>query len=97
MLRLRSMPRLARLLPALASAAAMLAAPAVASAADYVPGEVVVRLHDDADKRDLKAVKRSTGIGRARTFAPRTKVLKIRDGESVDDTVLELRARPEVD
>ncbi len=87
---------LSRLLPAFASAAVVLAAPAAARAADYVPGEVVVRLHDSADQRDLKAVKRSTGIGDARRFAPRTRVLKIRDGESVEDTVRELRARPEV-
>ncbi|HET9739088.1 MAG TPA: S8 family serine peptidase [Solirubrobacteraceae bacterium] len=87
---------LSRLLPALAAAALLLAAPAVARAADYVPGEVVVRLHASADQGDLKAVKRSTGVGRARTFAPDTRVLKIRDGESVADTVRELRARPEV-
>jgi serine protease len=90
------MPALSRLLPAVVSAAALLAAPAVAHAADYVPGEVVVRLHDDADAKDLKAIKRSTGVGQPRTFAPRTRVLKIRDGESVEDTVRELRARPEV-
>ena len=46
--------------------------------------------------RDLNAVQRSTGVGRARTFAPDTRVLKIRDGESVAETVRELRARPEV-
>jgi serine protease len=87
---------LSRLLPALAAATLLLTAPVAARAADYVPGEVVVRLHPSADQRDLKAVKRSTGVGSARTFAPDTRVLKIRDGESVADTVRELRARPEV-
>ena len=86
-----------RLLPALATAAALLAAPApvAASAADDVPGEVVVRYRASADGRE-KAVQRQAGVGRARTFAPRPQVLKIRDGQSVAETVRELRSRPEV-
>ena len=93
--RLRPMHSRSRLLPALATAAALLAVPSAAAAADYVPGEVVVRYHASAEGKQ-KAVQRQAGVGRARTFAPRTQVLKIRDGESVADTVRELRARPEV-
>jgi serine protease len=85
------------LLPALA-AAALLAVPAGASAApsQYVPGEVVVRYAKDADRADRAAVQRETGVGGPDVFAPRTRVLEIRDGESVADTLRELRARPEV-
>jgi serine protease len=88
-----------RLLPTLV-AATLLAAfwPAAASAAAgaYVPGEVVVRYARDADRRDRAAVQRETGVVSPRVFAPRTRVLQIRDGESVQETVRELRARPEV-
>jgi serine protease len=86
-----------RLLPSLlVVAAAMLGAPAAAGADTAVPGEVVVRYTNDADRGDRAAVQRQTGVGRPRAFAPRTRVLKIRDGESVAETVAELRARPEV-
>jgi serine protease len=81
-----------RLLPTLLVAVATLAAPAVA-AADYVPGEVVVRYERGADQR---AVERAAGLGGAEVVAPRTRVLKIRDGESVRETVRELRGRPDV-
>jgi len=84
-----------RLLPSLllVVAAAVLGAPAVAGADTAVPGEVVVRYVPGADRT---TVQRETGVGHARTFAPRTRVLKIRDGDSVAETVAELRARPEV-
>jgi serine protease len=90
-----------RLLPMLLAAAAALAAPAVAGAevgadsagAGYVPGEVVVRYARGADQA---AVERAAGVGGARAVAPRTRVLKIRDADSVAETVRELRARPEV-
>ena len=86
----------------LAVLAASLAAPVAAgaeqagaamAAAPYVPGEVVVRYARGADH---SAADRAAGVGAARTVAPRTRVLRIRDGESVAETVRELRARPEV-
>jgi serine protease len=92
------------LLPLLALAVAMLA-PAAASAAGggapgaaeagvpHVPGEVLVRYKRGVDRA---AVQRETGVGSPRAFAPRTRALKIRDGQSVAETVAELRARPEV-
>ena len=73
-------------------------APAAASAAEpaYRSGEVVVRYERSADRGDRAAVQRQTGVGEPQAFAPRTRVMRIRDGESVAATVRELRARPEV-
>jgi serine protease len=77
-----------------ASAGAAERAP-VATAA-VVPGEVVVRYRREADEAARARVQRETGVGAPRAFAPRTRVLRITDGESVAATVAELRARPEV-
>ena len=73
---------------------AMLVPPA--AAADYVPGEVIVRYADDAGRAERAATQRATGVGEPRVFAPRTRVLRIRDGQSVGATVAELRRRPGV-
>ena len=86
------------------SFAAALALPASATAAEgatartaaYSPGEVVVRYERGTDRRAQAAVQRATGVGRPRAFAPRTRLLEIRDGESVAETVRELQAHPEV-
>jgi serine protease len=87
------MPRSPRLATPLLAALA-LAAPTTARASEaYVPGEVLVRYERAADQR---AIERATGIGRPRVVAPHTRVLRIRDGESVAETVRELRARPDV-
>ena len=86
-------------LPAGASAAPSALAsaePSAAAPAQYVPGEVVVRYAKDADRAARAAVQRETGVGGPDVFAPRTRVLQIRDGESVAATLRELRARPEV-
>lgn len=86
-----------RLLPAaLALALAALLHPGVASAADFVPDEVIVRYAPDADRAARAAAQRETGTGAPDAFAPRTRTLKIRDGESVAETIAELRARPGV-
>jgi serine protease len=81
---------------ALAAAAAALALPGAATAADYVPGEVVVRYERSADREARAQVQRETGVGDPEVFAPRTRVMKVRDGETVAETLAELRARPEV-
>src|SRR5688572_25629241 len=93
--------RLLRLL--LPAALAVLALPAAAPAAprptahaSYVPGEVIVRYERSADRAARAAVQRATGVGGPRVFAPRTRALTIRDGQSVAETLRELRARPEV-
>ena len=82
-------------------AAVVLAVPApagaqTARAAAYSPGEVVVRYERGTSRREEAAVQRAIGIGSAKAFAPRTRVLQIEDGQSVAGTVAELRARPEV-
>jgi len=73
-------------------AAAVLAVPAPAGAqtartAAYTPGEVVVRYERGTSAREEAAVQRAVGVGSPREFAPRTRVLTIRDGQSVADTV----------
>ena len=86
------------LLPALGVLALPASAPAAAPTAhaSYVPGEVIVRYERSADRAARAAVQRETGVGRPRVFAPRTRALTIRDGQSVTETLRELRARPEV-
>jgi len=87
------------LLPSLAAAAlpgAAAASPHPVARASYVPGEVIVRYERSADRAARAAVQRQTGVGRPRVFAPRTRALTIRDGQSVTGTLRELRARPEV-
>jgi serine protease len=93
-------PRLRTLLIA---TLAVLAMPAVAGAAErptahasYVPGEVIVRYERSADRAARARVQRATGVGSPRVFAPRTRALTIKDGQSVAQTLRELRARPEV-
>jgi len=71
-------------------------APNVHSGSGYVPGEVIVRYAPSAGRAVRAAAQRATGTGRPRAFAPRTRVLQIRDGESVGATVAELRRRPGV-
>jgi serine protease len=92
-----------RLLLSMLLAPAVVALPSAASAAprptahtSYVPGEVIVRYERSADRAARAAVQRETGVGGPRVFAPRTRALTIRDGQSVAETLRELRARPEV-
>jgi serine protease len=98
-------PRLPTTLRLLIASAllAVLALPSAAQAAGgptahaaYRPGEVVVRYKRSADRSARAAVQRQTDVGDPKVFAPRTRVLKIRDGESVASKLRELRARPEV-
>jgi serine protease len=100
-----------RILPILATLAALLVVPAAASADDaraaasaasakpgatHVAGQVVVRYRKGVGSDTRAAVQRQVGVGGSEAFAPHTRVLQIRDGESVAATVRELRARPEV-
>src|SRR5215218_4149996 len=89
-------PLLLTTLAALCVPAAAAAAAPSAKGPAYVPGEVVVRYERSADRGDRAAVQRQTGVGSPRVFAPRTRALQIRDGESVAATLRELRERPEV-
>jgi serine protease len=86
---------------ALLVAAVVLAMPVPAAAqtartAAYTPGEVVVRYERGTSTREEAAAQRATGVGSPKPIAPRTRVLTIRDGQNVPDTVRELQARPEV-
>jgi serine protease len=71
-------------------------APNVHTGSVYVPGEVIVRYAPSADRAARAAAQRSAGIWKPHVFAPRTRVLKIRDGESVARTIAELERRPGV-
>ncbi len=62
----------------------------------YVPNEVIVRYEPTATKRVRAAAQRATGAGDPHIFAPYTRVLKIKDGESVAATIAELKRRPGV-
>jgi serine protease len=77
-------------------AQATVGAHAPAATATEVPGEVIVRYRRSADGMARAAVQRATGVRHARVLAARTRLLRIRDGQSVAETVRELRARPEV-
>jgi serine protease len=71
-------------------------APNVHTGSVYVPDEVIVRYAPSADRKLRASAQRSTGTGQPHVFAPRTRVLKIRDGESVAQTIAELERRPGV-
>ena len=83
--------------PIAAAIAAFLALPAAATAADVVPGEVLVRYApgssgaERADVREDAGTRAIEGLG-----LPRAQLLRITDGESVSATVVELEADPDV-
>jgi serine protease len=62
----------------------------------YVPNEVIVRYKPSATRAVRASAQRSTGAVQPEVFAPYTRVLKIRDGESVAETIAELERRPGV-
>jgi thermitase len=91
-------PRMRICLPAVATAiAAALLAPAAASAAPVVPGQVIVRYEaassgaQRADARDETGTRAIEGLGMART-----QLLTVTDGDSVAATVRQLEAQPGV-
>src|SRR4051812_46818304 len=87
--------RLSPLLPVLA-AAATLGAPATASAADVVPGKVIVRYKSDATRHDREIVQRRTGTRFGTRLPGGSRTLAIADGDSVTKTVDELNSHPDV-
>ena len=70
--------------------------PNVHTGSVYVPNEVIVRYAPSASRKVRASAQRSTGTGQPHVFAPRTRVLQIRDGESVAETIAELERRPGV-
>jgi serine protease len=83
-----------RLLTLALMALPVLAAPA--EAADYVPGEVIVRYEDGTSRTVEAAVEQTTGTGTQAVLPGGSEQLAIRDGESVRETVAELREDPNV-
>jgi serine protease len=70
--------------------------PNVHAGAAYVPNEVIVRYERSATRAVRAAAQRATGAHDPHVFAPRTRVLKIRDGESVAATIAQLKRQPGV-
>ncbi len=70
--------------------------PNVHAGTAHVPNEVIVTYERSATRTVRAAAQRATGAHEPKVFAPRTRVLKIRDGESVDETIAELERQPGV-
>ena len=86
------------LVPALATAAALAAAaPAPAAAApDFAPRHVVVRYDGDATRADRAVIQRTTGTEFDQDLPGGARTLAIEDGESVRETLDELRRHDDV-
>jgi len=85
----------ALLLPAAMTAFALSAAPAAASA-PYVPGEVIVRYEDGTSSALEKDVQAASGTESGGAVPGGSQTLRIEDGDSVGETVSQLRADPTV-
>jgi serine protease len=72
----------------------ILAAPA--AAADYVPGEVIVKYRDGTPTSREAVIERETGTESATPLPGGSERLAIEDGDSVTQTVDELRSDPNV-
>jgi serine protease len=77
-------------------AAAVLAAPACASAAEVVPGKVIVRYKSDATRSERAAVQRRTGTRFGTRLPGGSRTLEIHDGDSVAKTIAELKHHEKV-
>ena len=87
-----------RLIVLLAAAAAVFAAaPVGASAAEHVPGELVVRYEDETSRAERRAVQRRAGIGHERTLPGGARTVKVRDGQTVAQALAAVRADPAVE
>jgi serine protease len=83
------------LVPA-ALAVAMLGVPGGARAADYVPGQVIVKYKDGTTAPAESVVERKTGTDTSQAIPGGSAKLDIDDGASVKQTLSELRADPKV-
>jgi serine protease len=82
-------------LPAALALIVLAAAPA-ASAADYVPGQVIVKYKDGTTGTVRAGVERYSGTEQRRTLPGGSTQLGIADGRSVSHTVAELKTDPSV-
>jgi serine protease len=73
-----------------------LAAPAGAAAADYVPGQVIVKYRDGTSSQERSQLQDQTGTDAQRALPGGSQQLAIEDGHSVRDTLTELRSDPDV-
>jgi serine protease len=83
------------LVPA-ALALAVLAAPGVAGAADYVPGQVIVKYRDGTTAGEQSGVEKEAGTQPAQALPGGSTQLQIHDGDSVKRTIAQLRSDPDV-
>lgn len=74
----------------------LLVVAAPAAAQQVVPGEVVVKYDPGTTRAQRASVQAATGTGDPTLIAPQSRVLKVKDGASVAETVSELRRRPDV-
>jgi len=79
-----------------AMAATALILPSLAGASGYVPGEVIVRYKDGTAGRVQEKVEDVTGTQTERPVPGGSEQLAIEDGDSVKETVAELREDPNV-
>src|SRR3954451_403620 len=76
---------------------ALLLAPAGAMAADYVPGQLIVKYKPGATPNAQSTVQRIVGVQAERTLPGGSTQVEVRDGESVGETAEELRTDPSVE
>ncbi|HMJ96562.1 MAG TPA: S8 family serine peptidase, partial [Thermoleophilaceae bacterium] len=86
-----------RLPPLLAALALLLLVPAGARAADYVPDEVIVRYEQGTGGGVAARVAAEAGAEPIQALPGGSEQLAIDDGDSVRETLAELRADPNVD
>jgi serine protease len=86
-----------RLLPLIAALLVLLLVPAGARAADYVPGQVIVKYAEGVGGGVAAEVAADAGVTPVAGLPGGSEQLKIEDGESVAATIDELRQDPNVD
>jgi serine protease len=84
------------LLPAATLVLTALVAPAASTAAEYVPNEVIVKYRDGTTGTLKSTVQRTTGVDSERPLPGGATQVGIEDGDSVAETVHELRDDPNV-
>jgi serine protease len=98
--RRRTLPLRLVLLGAIGAVLLVAAAPAAAQAppapGTYVPGEVIVRYEDGTEQATQASVASGSGTQVAGTLPGGTTQLEVEDGESVGETISELRTDPNV-
>jgi serine protease len=88
---------MSRLLALLAAAAAVfVAAPAGAFAADYLPGQLVVRYEDGTSRAQRATVQRRAGAEHERSLPGGSRTLAVRDGRTVAQALAAVLADPRV-